>query len=267
MKRFLQACFLCWLACGFLYGQVAGTVGILSISQPVTYISGTSQIFQNVGQGAHYLQFCSSGGSFEGTVDLEGSYNGATNWTVLAYAAYPVALPLSGCATLQGGGYYQNIRSRITITANTVTAYYNAVAGPISYVASGIGTIGARAPLVCDQTFTDTVSDGTSVLFASTGSSSSTLRICAYSVSLDGPPTGGAIKFQAGNTVSTCSPSTPAPVWQVDTISTAPSIFGLGSGQGQLFAVNVVGYPLCVNNSSGVSATVNVSFASVSTVF
>lgn len=237
--------------------QNAGTTGTFTISQQVTYTAGVSQIFRNIGQSAHYLSYCPSGGNFSGTIDLEESFDGSTNWTPIAFATY-VATPLTQCTVLQAGGYFQNIRSVITVVANSVTAQYNATTGPIGFSASAIGTTGTASPTSCNQSKTVTVTNTSTSLLAAAVTSSQ-IRVCAYQITGQQTAT-GMINIQDSTGASSCTGLTD--LWDINTIVGTPMFYGLGSGLGQLFQTQTA-HSLCVTNNSGQTITVNIAFASV----
>lgn len=238
--------------------QNAGQSGTSTISQRVTYTAGVSQIFNNVGQSAHYLQYCPSGGNFSGTIDIEASFDGTTNWTPIAFATY-VATPLTQCTVLQAGGYFQNIRSVITIVANTVSASYNATSGPIGFASSAVGSNGAASPTSCNQSKTLTITTTTTSLLAASVPNSQ-IRVCAYHVSGQQTAT-GSIVFQSSTDAAACVGGL-ATIWELDTIAGTPMVFPLGSGLGQLFATPKAN-SLCITNNSGQTIAVDVSFAAV----
>lgn len=238
-------------------GQNAGNTGTQTISQRVTYTAGTSQVFRNVGQSAHYLSYCPSGGNFSGTIDLEESFDGSTNWVPIAFATY-VATPLTQCTVLQAGGYFQNLRSVITTVANTVTAEYNATSGPIGFSSSAIGSTGAASPTSCNQSKTITIANAATSLItgAVTGSQ---IRVCAYQITGQQTAT-GTIMIQDSTGAGSCTGLTD--LWDINTITGTPMFFALGSGLGQLFQTQTA-HSLCVTNNSGQIITVDVAFASV----
>jgi hypothetical protein len=237
--------------------QNAGSTGTFTVSQRVTYTAGTSQIFNNIGQSAHYLSYCPSGGNFSGTIDIEESFNGATNWTPIAFATY-VASPLTQCTVLQAGGYFQNIRSVITIVANTVTAEYNATSGPIGFNSSAIGSTGAVSPTSCNQSKTLSITNTTTSLLVGSVTSSQ-IRVCAFQVTGQQTAT-GVMDFQSSTAAAACT--TPTNIWEINTIVGTPMTASLGAGLGQLFAAPTAN-SLCFANNSGQTVSVNISYASV----
>lgn len=237
--------------------QNGGTTGTFTVSQKVTYTTGTSQIFNNIGQSAHYLSYCPSGGNFSGTIDLEESFDGATNWTPIAFATY-IATPLTQCTVLQAGGYFQNIRSVITVVANTVTSVYNATSGPIGFSPSAIGTTGSASPTSCNQSKTVTITNAATMLIANAVTSSQ-LRVCAFQVTGQQTAT-GIINIQDSTGVSSCTGLTD--LWDINTIVGTGMFYSMGSGLGQLFQTQIA-HSLCVTNNSGQTITVNLAFASV----
>lgn len=246
-----------WAASSSVRAQNAGSTGTFTISQKVTYTAGVSQIFNNIGQSAHYLSYCPSGGNFSGTIDLEESFDGVTNWTPIAFATY-TATPLTQCTVLQAGGYFQNIRSVITIVANTVSASYNATSGPIGFSASAIGTTGTASPTSCNQSVSVTVANA-GVAQLANGVLNSQVRVCAYQVTGQQTAT-GVIHIQDSTALAACAGLTD--VWPINTITGTPMNYQLGAGLGQLFQSQTA-HSLCVTNNSGQTVTINMSFATV----
>jgi hypothetical protein len=251
------------LLCGF---QNTGTSGTFTVAQKVTYTAGVSQIFQNIGQSAHWLTFCAgSGQDFVGTVDLEESFDGLTNWTPISFASYlATSLPKSTCATLQAGGYYQNIRSVFVVTSGTITASYNASSGPISFVASGISQFGPTPPTVCNQSNNIAVANGATVtlVFAIPATS---IRVCAFEISLAAAPgSANFINFLAAPAAG-CASST-STVWAIETSTTMPTLFGQGTGVGQLFEAGRLDPTkpyLCLQNLSGQNLYVDLAYGQI----
>jgi len=245
-----------------VFAQNAGTTGTFTVSQKAVYTAGVSQIFNNVGQSAHWLSYCSSGGNFTGTVDIEESYDGATNWIPIAFSSY-IATPLSGCAILQAGGYYQNIRSVMTASINTIVATYNASSGPISFSPTGQSGIGATAPTVCNQSAQFPVNAGTTLqLFG--GVSNSTIRVCSYIVSFGAAPSSGFIEFQSSTSPSSCTGL--VAVWVIDIYAGTLPDLSQGSGVGALFS-GTTGNSLCFTNTTTTNAYVSVALAPVYQTF
>lgn len=266
------------IACLLFMGQNNGTTGTFTVSQTVTYVGSGSgpyissvcpplkscqSIFTNVGQSAHFLHYCSSSG-FTGTIDLEESFDGVTNWTPIAYASFlATPLPANGCGILQAGGYYQNIRSVVNnVVAGTVTADYNASSGPIAFTPVGIGPTGSTSPTVCNQSKTLPVGSGATVLLVPEVLAS-TIRVCAYQITA-AQTSNGAFQFQSSTGANSCTGLTD--VWDVYSIGGTPEVFALGNGVGQIFSALPLN-SLCVTNSEGQAAYVNIAYASVANGF
>jgi hypothetical protein len=255
--------------------QNAGDTGTATISQPVTYtgtgtgpyissvcppLKSCQPIFTNVGQSAHYLQYCAGSSGFTGTVDLEESFDGATNWTPIAYASY-IAAPLAAntCNHLQAGGYYQNIRSVANnVTAGSLTAFYNASSGPIAYTPVGIGAMGSTSPTVCNQSADVSVAPATTALVVAEVPNS-TIRICAYQSFSNT----GNVYFQSSTGASTCTGLTT--VWTLVGTAGGQNI-ALGGGVGQLVST-LPNNSLCVDNTTGGTLVLNITYASVANGF
>lgn len=281
MKRELRAgVFVAFIifACLLFMAQNNGTTGTFTVSQAVAYVGSGSgpyvsnvcpplkscqSIFTNVGQSAHFLHYCTVGG-FTGTIDLEESFDGSTNWTPIAYASFLASpLPAGTCGILQAGGYYQNVRSVVNnVVSGTVTADYNASSGPIAYTPVGIGPTGSVSPTVCNQSKTLLVPTGTTSLLVPEVLAS-TIRVCAYQITA-AQTSNGTFAFQSSTSANSCTGLTD--VWDLYSIGGTPEVFGLGSGVGQIFSALPLN-SLCVTNGEGQNAYVNIAYASVANGF
>ena len=112
--------------------QNAGVVGIATISQPAftsQASSASSGIFKDIGQAANNLYFCTTG--FTGTINLEWSPTGSAGpFKPIVLGTYTTD---TGCHSLTAAGYYPNLRSTMTRTLGSLSAWYNASAGPIGF--------------------------------------------------------------------------------------------------------------------------------------
>jgi hypothetical protein len=242
--------------CGF---QNAGNTGTQTVSQIVVYTAGVSQIFNNIGQSAHYIQFCSTSGNYTGLVDLEGSYDGATHWTTFALANYQVT-PLSGCAVLQAGGYYQNVRS--TTSATNISAWYNASSGPIAYAPAGLSDGGASAPTLCTHTSETNIAAGQNVAILAPPTTVG-IKICTFQLSLAATPSTGALAF---NYSSSNACTSVIALWGLLTFAGTPPVISMGSNIGALFSIPAGNYT-CFYNTSGQTVVVDISYAETPTTF
>jgi hypothetical protein len=227
------------------HAQNAGNTGTQTIAQAVTYTADISPIFRNVGQSAHFLAYCLA--AFQGSIDLEVSFDGTTNWMPIALASYPTVS--GGCNILQAGGYYQNIRSVRTVGAGSFTAFYSASSGPISYAATGISNVGPTPPTVCNaQNSGILVANATTSSFIPSGTNAATrLYICSFALSFNGATAAGSVKLQ----MSTNSCAGTFDKWTIITTANTPQLiqFAFNSaivgGQGD--------NAFCLTNNSGAS--------------
>ncbi len=239
--------------------QNAGNTGTFTKAQLVFNAAGanmSSAIFQNIGQGAHYLTYCPSG--FTGTIDLEESFDGSTNWVPIA-AANPSND--STCHVLQAGGYYQNVRSTITNrSGGTVSAWYSASSGPIQFASPGINSNGPTSPTQCDQSLTATIiTTGTysSLLADATGRP---ISVCGFTISFAAAPGSNTDAVQLGFG-SPCGVGS-LYLWYISTTASTPQVIPVGSGQGSIFRIGQnAGTNLCIGNHSGASLEISLSYA------
>ena len=152
---------------------------------------------------------------------------------------------------LQGGGYYNNIRSTKTVVLGDVNVYYSASTGPITSVNSGVSNQGGQAPTICNQNNSIVVGNSGTALIIAVVPSTNQARVCAFEV--EGAGNSGTVLFESSTTTGCASLST---LW-----STVPGR-ALGTGVGALFAGGT-GLYVCVTNNSGAIATINISYASV----
>jgi hypothetical protein len=244
------------------HGQTSGTVGLYTRQITVFTAQATSThsaIFPDFGYAANYLTYCTSG--FGGTIDLEWSPNPLTTaYITLAQASYGLIGNDTNCHTLQAGGYYPNMRSTVTRTAGSVSAWYTASAGPVSYVAAGIGSNGPSSPITCDQstTFFGILSGGTgggpAIEPLQTGD---TVVICGFQWSFNGATSAGFLEIEWAP-AGTCTGATVN--WQAYTTANTPQIFTVPLQQRSTVLAN---QSPCFVNGSGATASVSVSWASV----
>jgi hypothetical protein len=247
-----------------VHAQNAGNTGTFT-NAVVAFTSknttGPSVIFPNIGQGAHYLSYCSTGIGGSATIVMEESFDGSTNWTTIASAT--VFEPGgNGCKMLQAGGYYQNVRANIlTDSGVTISATYSSSSGPIGFSATGVGSSGPLPPFVCDNQVSISVASGTDGDLVETQlNPNARIRVCSYSISFNGATAAGSVQFET-STLTACG-GTLIAVWPITTTANTPQIVQLGSGQGALFsAFDGLAYQnLCFKNSSSATARVNISY-------
>lgn len=237
--------------------QNAGNTGTATIAQVVNYSAGgISQIFRNVGQSSHYLTYCLTG--YQGSVDLEASFDGTTNWVPLASATYTD--PTTGCNVLQAGGYYQNIRSvrGACVVPCAISASYSASSGPVSFAPTGLSGLGQTAPAVCNRTKILSVANAAVGHLTATNAFFSAVRIyvCAVSISFDGATVAGSVLWQGSPDGCT----TLIPLWQIDTTATTPQI--IQQSGNPLFPTEAepTSVSVCVANNSGATAEISFSY-------
>lgn len=244
--------------------QNAGDTGTQTYAVQAKYDGTThiSQIFKNINQAAHWLTYCpvDSGGGYAGRIDIEQSFDGLTNWTIIALADY-TSSALHKCAFLQTGGYFQNIRSVESGTIGSgVTAYYSASSGPISLVTSGISAQGPSTPVTCNGNLTSTsIANASSYQFLSVTSASGATNIVICALSVAGTGTG----FVTFETSSNSSCTSPTPWWSAN-------VGNAGGGVGQLFNAPISGGStgwFCFLNSTGQNAIVSISYAIIPSSF
>lgn len=245
--------------------QNAGNVGIYTREIAVFNAQSTSKssgIFPDFGFGANYLTYCDT--NFIGVIDLEWSPPITGSPTLgpfisLAQASYTSGNADSACHTLQVGGYYPNLRSTLTITGGSVSAWYTASSAPISYVPSGLGTNGPTPPIVCDVDNQISIPTGTTVLIAGPLNSGDRVILCGFTVSFNGATSTGNVEI-AWSATNACGTLT-SPSWAMFTTSATPQTLSSDVQQRTNFPV---GDPYaCVTNSSGATVFLSASYASV----
>ena len=239
--------------------QNSGIVGIYTREFTVfTAVSSgtgkTSGIFPDYGFAQQSLFVCNSGG-FSGSIDLEWSPTGTggTYYPVLK-ANYSND---SQCHTLQLGGYFPNLRSTMTRTAGSLSAWYTASAAPISFFPAATGSNGGSSPFQCDQFQTSTVitSGGFTALAITSGRG---LAVCAFTISFGGATSVQTDGVQVGYG-ATCSGGVFP--WFITTTASTPQTLQVGSGLGAIFQTPVAVSNICVGNHSGASLKIAISYA------
>jgi hypothetical protein len=251
-----------------VHAQNAGTVGIytkqISVFTAQT-VKVSSPIFPDFGFAANFLTYCTTG--FTGTIDLEWNPTGAIPYTavVLVQATYPTATPDTACHTMQVGGYFPNMRSTVIPTVDgssgSVSAWYTASAGPIPLFSAGIGSNGPSSPILCDRNTTSSqTSGGTSTIgFIAPIASGDAVVICGFTVSFNGATSAGTVSIEWASSTTACTSLAGSPTWQIQTTSSTPQLLTTSLLQ-RTNSANA--YP-CLQNSSGATALIAVSYASV----
>lgn len=236
--------------------QNAGTVGIQAQLSPVFSAQATtasSGIFNDIGQGISLLYVCNSG--FTGTIDLE--------WSPAPFATSPIYHVItqagytsdSACHSIVFGAYFPNIRSTVTRSAGSLSAWYSAGSGPGGFGNSAIGTNGPTAPINCDQNFATSVANSAVGILGVPFNLGDTIVICSMVVSFSAAPS-GAIAVEWG---VSCTSGLVGNVWQsyVSSSSANPLVVPM------IQRYPVPNYYACFSNTSGATAEVSISYASV----
>jgi hypothetical protein len=251
-----------------VHAQNAGTTGTFTTSQiafnNATSI-GPSVVFKNIGQSSHWLTYCIVHGSGNAQVALEQSFDGVNNWAPMAVGI--IANGASGCATIQAGGYFQNVRANIIALIGSggprISAWYNASSGPTSFAPPAFTSGGNPAsPLICNgSASTVSVANGATQILGlpSTLLPNSAVYICAYQISFAAVPTGGAVTFEYG-TGSNCATGL-TPAWVINTTASTPQIINSPASATPLFTSGSAN-ELCLANTSGANLVVSYSVVS-----
>lgn len=262
-----------WVPTSRVEAQNSGVVGIQTTSIQVFQAQATSAssggywqcgsptgacpVFQDFGFGSNVLSFCNT--AFEGTIDLEWKPTGATSWIPLVQASYP-GVPDSLCHQLQIGGYWPNMRSTMTRTAGSLSAWYTASSAPIPTVSSGLGTNGPSSPINCDQNVFQSVATGTTANIGGAGpiQVNDVVAVCGFTISFNGATSAGSVSL-AWSSSSACTPG-PFNSWFIYTTASTPQTIVVSNPQR---GVNISNEYPCLVNSSGATVEVSLSFASV----
>jgi len=243
---------------GHVGAQSAGVVGIQSQMIPVfnaQTATKCSSIFQDIGQGSNLLFITSASGG-TATFDLEWSPTGSAPFYPIVVANYNDSTGQTH--TLPLNSYFPNLRSCLTYTTGTWSAWYTASSGPVGFTTNAIGSNGPATPIVCDQDSTASVTTGSTVslLGAVNFTAGTTTVICGLYVSFNGTPTGGSVEL---GWAASDACSAIANGWQAFTNSSAVdrqmNFQARGPG-------NITQQP-CFANTSGVTALVSYSYATV----
>jgi hypothetical protein len=256
--------------------QTAGTVGVLTGNITVFTNQATSAssggiwqcgsstpiqcpVLPDKGFASNTLSFCNS--AFVGSIDLEWEPSGASTFVPLQVAVYPTADSL--CHSLTVGSYFPNMRSTVTRTAGSVTAYYTASASPISPFAPAIGTNGSTSPISCDMpTSIAAPNSATTWLAISPAFSGDKVILCNWTISFAAAPTTGTVTLNFA-TDSTCSSLLGTAPWILNTTSSTPQTLMFSAPQNlRNLSIAAYQYP-CIVNSSGASIEISFNAASV----
>lgn len=249
---------------GAAHAQNAGTVGIYTREVQVfnaqaanascgVYQNGacSAPVFPDFGFGCNFLSIQNS--SFTGTIDVEWSPTGSAPFFPLAFATYGID---SGYHTLQVGGYYPNMRSTLTWSHGSLSAWYSAQSGPCPVFGSGLSTNGQTSPVLCQANMVISVATGTTALLAAPVNTGDTLVICGFTISFQAAPSSGTVQLIAAPS-NACTSFATGP-WE--SYTSTNSDLDLIVPIQQFFAA---GSYACLINSSGVTALVSFGYASV----
>jgi hypothetical protein len=263
------------------HGQNAGVVGIATKEIPVFAAQTTSAssggvwqcngstkpiscpVLPDIGAGSNFLSYCTT--NFIGTIDLEWSPTGAAPWLVLVQASYGAVAPDTACRTpaLQIGGYWPNLRSTVTITQGSISAWYTGQATAIAALPPALGSNGPSSPPSCDQNASVQVLNAATAALVGGSTGTSTTIICGFTISFQGAPTTGTMTL-AWSATTGCASSVSS--WNSYTTSSTPQTLPfpgftqrntLGS-----YSASTRQTP-CFTNNSGVTVFVNTSYAEV----
>lgn len=244
--------------------QNSGQVGILSQMTPIfSGITATkcSGILPDIGQGSNILFVANTAvGGGVATADFEWSPTGSSPFYTITQANYQDVQATTHVLTMNG--YFPNLRTCLTYTSGTYSVWYTATSGPLSYSTPGNGTSGATSPPVCDQV--SYVSAANSVITFigphPVNTSSDQIVICGISVAYNAATSTGALEFE-WSTAQSCSGVTQG--FFDYTTSSTPQNYSIPTPQRSLVQSSQFYNYLCVNNSSGATAGLVISWASL----
>ena len=252
-----------WLPPNHVQAQSAGTVGIYTKQITVftaQTTSTSSAIFPDFGFGANFLSFTTT--NFTGTIDLEWSPTPSGPFFTLAKASFVTDTTGTGVAhVLQLGGYWPNLRSTVSMSAGgSISAWYTANAGPISFFPAALGSNGPSTPIACDQTAPpSTVTNGSYLSLV--GTNGRGVAVCRFTISFLGATTSATSGVQVGYGTP-CNSAATFP-WVLATTSGTPQIVSIGDSLGALFQVAANPTQICIGNNSGASLEISLSYASL----
>lgn len=244
------------------HAQNGGNVGIYTREVSVfnaQATSASSATFPDFGFGANYLTYCNTG--FVGTINLEWSppITGSATlgpYVTLAQASYPTLFPDSACHTLQVGGYYPNLRSTVTRSAGSLSAWYTAQATGIPNVTAGIGSNGPSSPITCDRSIPLLVPSGAALELVDPILTNDTVIFCVVTWGFSAATTAGNIQLGSSAIGSHCASA--YILFNSSTTASTPQTLVF---PGQLRAP--LNQAICAINLSGADAYLNISYASV----
>jgi hypothetical protein len=239
--------------------QNAGSVGIAAQMIPVFSNQSTtasSAIFNDIGQGQNALFFV--GNNFSGTVDLEWSPTKVPPFYPITQANFQGD---SNSHIIQFGSYFPNIRSTITPTSGSASAWYSSSSGPVSFAAPALGTNGPTSPIFCDrmQNAGPLANAGT-VNLAPQVNPGDRVILCSMEITFVGAPAAGTYTVLYYG-LNNCTGSNTTVLTQATTASTPQTLVFSNMFVSDWY------FPAlqspCLVNNSGTSLYVTSSYASV----
>lgn len=246
-----------------VHAQNSGVVGIYTKQVGVFTAQSTtksSPIFPDGGFGCNSLNYQTA--SFSGTITIEWSPTGIAPFYVITQASYPSPITDTAYHQLPVSGYFPNMRSTVTPTAGSLSAWYTASAGPCPLISPGLGTNGASSPINCDRDAIQLVLNGVATNIGGIGPvlSGDAIIICGFTISFNGATAGGTASIiWTGN--FSCGAPSGGTSWQINTTVNTPQLLIVPLQQ-RTPGINTTNFP-CFSNGSGVSATISISYASV----
>lgn len=281
VRRLIFSFLLILLVAGVSHAQNGGTIGIYTaqiavFSNQAAGVSsgGTWQcfnpqtgltpnpcaVFPDHGFAANSLFVCTTG--FSGTIDLEWSPTGNAPFYPLIIANYSNDTTCAGGNppghVLQLGGYFPNVRSTVTRSAGSVSAWYTASASPISFFPAAMNSNGATSPVQCDKTVTGTGAAGYTAIVTDAGFATRGVNVCGFTISFEGATSANTLGIQLGGGL-TCSGGVYP--WTIATTASTPQVLSVGGGLGTIFQFPFAVTNICLNNNSGATVNVAVNYA------
>ena len=258
----------------YSHSQNGGTIGIQAQMIPVFsgqtssaasggiwacgVTSGSCPYFQDIGQGTNLLFYCNT--NFTGNVYLE--------WTPNPNVASPTFYTItqaiwagdSNCHYLPFGSYFPNVRAHVlTSSPSSISAWYTAISGPVSFAAPALATNGPTSPVTCDRVANISIANSTTAVLIQPAALGDTVVVCGIQVSFAAATSTGTFTSAFFSTTA-CSTGEGVPIVNNTTSSTPQFLnlpfYGLRSpvSTSQVF---------CFSNASGASVYVTTLYASV----
>jgi hypothetical protein len=266
-KRILEyvLCFLLMAVLGlarceaqFLGYTAAQSVAVSAFTNQAA--NGTSAILTNIGQSAHFLSYCNT--NFAGTIALEASPDGtfaAPN--TLATATYGQQTTTdSSCHVLQAGGYYPTVRARVlNYVGGSTTAFYTAIASPVTFAPAAFASVGPTSPIVCDRSnvVSLTASNSTAIVTVLAGAN---IYICSMTFSFNAATTTGNLSVQEYTTNACSVAASNGGTWFAFITSGTPQLFTVGGDLGSRLRTIVPGHAFCLFTGA-ITATTELAYS------